>query len=78
VADETATSANAFPRRALACSHATASRCSACDNSSTYRRTSIARPAALDARLDHDNFTRPHDSLKPPGSRLTNLPGNDS
>jgi transposase InsO family protein len=34
---------------------------------------SAERTAALDAWLDHYNFTRPHGSLshKPPGSRLT-------
>jgi transposase InsO family protein len=41
---------------------------------------SAERTAALDAWLDHYNFTRPHGSLshKPPGSRLTNLPGSYS
>jgi transposase InsO family protein len=40
---------------------------------------SAERTAALDAWLDHYNFTRPHGSLshKPPGSRLTKAPGND-
>jgi transposase InsO family protein len=39
---------------------------------------SAERTAALDAWLNHYNFTRPHGSLshKPPGSRLTNVPGN--
>jgi transposase InsO family protein len=42
--------------------------------------TSAERTAALDAWLDHYNFTRPHGSLghKPPGSRLTKAPGNYS
>src|SRR4051794_34155956 len=42
--------------------------------------SSAERTAALSAWLDHYNYTRPHGSLshKPPGSRLTNLPGNDS
>lgn len=41
---------------------------------------SAERTAALDAWLDHYNFTRPHGSLnhKPPGSRLTNAARNDS
>jgi transposase InsO family protein len=41
---------------------------------------SAERTAALPAWLNHYNFTRPHGSLakKPPGSRLTNLPGNYS
>ena len=41
---------------------------------------SAERTAALDAWLDHYNYTRPHGSLghKPPGSRLTNAPGNYS
>jgi transposase InsO family protein len=41
---------------------------------------SAERTAALDAWLDHYNFTRPHGSLshKPPGSRLTKAPGNYS
>jgi transposase InsO family protein len=41
---------------------------------------SAERTAALDAWLDHYNFTRPHGSLshKPPGSRLTRAPGNYS
>jgi transposase InsO family protein len=48
-----------------------------------YRRTyqtSAERTHALDAWLDHYNFTRPHGSLshKPPGSRLTNLPRNNT
>ncbi len=40
--------------------------------------SSAERTAALDAWLDHYNFTRPHGSLshKPPGSRLTNAPRN--
>jgi transposase InsO family protein len=39
---------------------------------------SAERTAALDAWLDHYNFSRPHGSLshKPPGSRLTNAPRN--
>jgi transposase InsO family protein len=39
---------------------------------------SAERTAALDAWLNHYNFTRPHGSLshKPPGSRLTKAPGN--
>jgi transposase InsO family protein len=39
---------------------------------------SAERTAALDAWLEHYNFTRPHGSLshKPPGSRLTKAPGN--
>jgi len=42
--------------------------------------SSAERIAALDAWLDHYNFTRPHGSLghKPPGSRLTKAPGNDT
>ena len=48
-----------------------------------YGRTytsSAERTSALAAWLLHYNFTRPHGSLshKPPGSRLTNLPRNDS
>ena len=48
-----------------------------------YGRTytsSAERTAALDPWLLHYNFTRPHGSLshKPPGSRLTNAPGNYS
>jgi transposase InsO family protein len=41
---------------------------------------SAERTAALDAWLDHYNFTRPHGSLshKPPGSRLTKAPRNYS
>ena len=41
---------------------------------------SAERTAALDAWLNHYNFIRPHGSLshKPPGSRLTKAPGNDS
>ncbi len=46
-----------------------------------YRRpysSSAERTAALGPWLNHYNFARPHGSLshKPPGSRLTNLPGN--
>jgi transposase InsO family protein len=43
----------------------------------TYN-TSTERSAALDAWLNHYNFTRPHGALshKPPGSRLTNAPRN--
>ena len=42
--------------------------------------SSAERTAALDAWLDHYNFTRPHGSLghQPPASRLTNPPRNDS
>ena len=42
--------------------------------------SSAQRTAALRPWLDHYNFTRPHGSLshKPPGSRLTNLPRNNS
>jgi transposase InsO family protein len=42
--------------------------------------TSAERTAALDAWLLHYNFTRPHGSLshKPPGSRLTRAPRNNS
>jgi transposase InsO family protein len=42
--------------------------------------SSAERTAALSAWLNHYNFTRPHGSLshKTPGSRLTNLPGNDN
>ena len=42
--------------------------------------SSAERTATLDAWLLHYNFTRPHGSLshKPPGSRLTNPPGNYS
>ncbi len=42
--------------------------------------SSAERTAALKPWLDHYNFTRPHGSLshKPPGSRLTNLPRNNS
>ena len=45
----------------------------------TYN-TSAERTSALSRWLLHYNFTRPHGSLshKPPGSRLTNLPRNDS
>ena len=45
----------------------------------TYN-TSSERTAALPNWLLHYNFTRPHGSLshKPPGSRLTNLPRNDT
>jgi transposase InsO family protein len=41
---------------------------------------SAERTAALDAWLEHYNFTRPHGSLghKPPGSRLTKAPRNHS
>ncbi|HEX8085214.1 MAG TPA: integrase core domain-containing protein, partial [Solirubrobacteraceae bacterium] len=41
---------------------------------------SAERTAALDAWLNHYNFIRPHGSLshKPPGSRLTKAPGNDT
>jgi transposase InsO family protein len=40
--------------------------------------SSAERIAALPGWLKHYNFTRPHGSLakRPPGSRLTNLPGN--
>jgi transposase InsO family protein len=43
----------------------------------TYQ-TSAERTAALPGWLEHYNFTRPHGALshKPPGSRLTNAPGN--
>jgi transposase InsO family protein len=42
--------------------------------------SSAERTAALGAWLNHYNFIRPHGSLshKPPGSRLTNLPGNNT
>ena len=42
--------------------------------------SSAERTAALDAWLYHYNFIRPHGSLghKPPGSRLTKAPGNDT
>jgi transposase InsO family protein len=42
--------------------------------------SSAERAAALGPWLKHYNFTRPHGSLshKPPGSRLTNLPRNDT
>jgi len=42
--------------------------------------SSAERTAALPGWLKHYNFTRPHGSLakRPPGSRLTNLPGNYS
>jgi transposase InsO family protein len=48
-----------------------------------YGRTyhsSAERTNALDAWLNHYNYQRPHGSLshKPPSSRLTNLPGNDT
>jgi transposase InsO family protein len=48
-----------------------------------YRRpygSSAERTAALSAWLDHYNYTRPHGSLshKPPRSRLTNVPENDT
>jgi len=41
--------------------------------------SSIERTQALNAWLTYYNFTRPHGSIghKPPGSRLTNVPGND-
>jgi transposase InsO family protein len=40
--------------------------------------SSAERTSALRGWLDHYNFTRPHGSLanRPPGSRLTNQPGN--
>ncbi len=43
-------------------------------------RSSAERTAALKPWLDHYNFIRPHGSLskRPPGSRLTKAPGNDS
>jgi transposase InsO family protein len=43
-------------------------------------QTSSERTAALTPWLTHYNFTRPHGALshKPPGSRLTNLPRNNS
>jgi transposase InsO family protein len=43
-------------------------------------QTSAHRRSALEPWLLHYNFTRPHGALshKPPGSRLTNLPGNYS
>jgi transposase InsO family protein len=43
-------------------------------------QTSAERTAALKPWLTHYNFTRPHGALghKPPGSRLTNVPGNYS
>jgi transposase InsO family protein len=42
--------------------------------------SSAERTSALTNWLDHYNFTRPHGSLshKPPGSRLTKAPGNDT
>ena len=42
--------------------------------------SSAQRTAALNPWLLHYNFTRPHGSLshKPPGSRLTNPPRNNS
>jgi len=42
--------------------------------------SSAERTAALDAWLDHYNFIRPHGALshKPPGSRLTKAPRNNS
>ena len=42
--------------------------------------SSAERTQALTSWLDHYNFKRPHGSLshKPPGSRLTNAPRNDS
>jgi transposase InsO family protein len=41
-------------------------------------QTSTDRTAALHPWLAHYNYTRPHGALshKPPGSRLTNVPGN--
>jgi transposase InsO family protein len=41
---------------------------------------SAERTRTLDAWLNHYNYTRPHGSLshKPPGSRLTKAPGNDT
>jgi transposase InsO family protein len=43
-------------------------------------QTSAHRTSALQPWLAHYNFTRPHGALshKPPGSRLTNLPRNDT
>jgi len=43
-------------------------------------QTSAERTSALEPWLTHYNFTRPHGAIshKPPGSRLTNLPRNDS
>ena len=43
-------------------------------------QTSAHRTTALEPWLVHYNFTRPHGALshKPPGSRLTNLPRNNS
>ena len=43
-------------------------------------QTSTHRTSALEPWLIHYNFTRPHGALshKPPGSRLTNVPGNYS
>jgi transposase InsO family protein len=43
-------------------------------------QTSAHRTAALEPWLNHYNFTRPHGALghKPPGTRLTNVPGNYS
>ena len=42
--------------------------------------SSAERASALTSWLDHYNYRRPHGSPshKPPGSRLTNAPGNDS
>ena len=42
--------------------------------------SSAERAATLKAWLNHYNFTRPHGSLshKPPGSRLTKAPRNDT
>jgi transposase InsO family protein len=43
-------------------------------------QSSADRTTALQPWLTHYNFTRPHGALshKPPGSRLTNVPGNYS
>jgi transposase InsO family protein len=48
------------------------------DWTSAVYADSAERTAALPAWLDHYNFIRPHGSLgkRPPGSRLTNVPGN--
>ena len=48
-----------------------------------YHRTyqsSAERTAALGTWLDHYNYVRPHGSIgkRPPGSRLTNAPGNNT
>ena len=42
--------------------------------------SSAERTSTLNNWLDHYNYKRPHGSLshKPPGSRLTNAPGNDT